>query len=85
MENNRFPREISLCLSGGAAKGAYHLGVIDILEKNDIKIKAISGASIGAIVGASIVSGQKAKEVLEVLKSNVPPFFKVSQSNQVSV
>lgn len=69
MENNRFPREISLCLSGGAARGAYHLGVIEVLKNNNINIKAISGTSIGAIIGASIASGNSAKDILEILKS----------------
>ncbi|MDQ7066696.1 MAG: patatin-like phospholipase family protein [Sulfurimonas sp.] len=69
MENNKFPREISLCLSGGAAKGAFHLGCISILEEHNIEIKAISGTSIGALIGASIASGKSAKEILEIFKS----------------
>lgn len=69
MEDNKFPREISLCLSGGAAKGAFHLGVIDVLQEHGIEIKAISGTSIGALIGASLASGKSPKEILEILKS----------------
>ena len=69
MEDNKFPREISLCLSGGAAKGAFHLGVIDVLEEFGVSIKAISGTSIGALIGASLASGKSSKEILEILKS----------------
>jgi len=69
MENNRFPREISLCLSGGAAKGAYHLGAISVLEENGVEVKAISGTSIGALIGASLACGKSATEIFEVMKS----------------
>jgi len=69
MENHRFPREVTLCLSGGAARGAFHLGVISVLQERNIKIKAISGASIGALIGASFASGRDASEILEILKS----------------
>ncbi|MEA2074104.1 MAG: patatin-like phospholipase family protein, partial [Campylobacterota bacterium] len=69
MANNQFPREISLCLSGGAAKGAFHLGVVNVLQEHGIKIKAISGTSIGALIGASLASGKKPQEILEILKS----------------
>jgi NTE family protein len=69
MENNRFPREVSLCLSGGGARGAFHLGAISVLEENGIKIKAISGTSIGALIGASLACGKTSKEIYDVLKS----------------
>lgn len=69
MEANQFPGEVSLCLSGGAARGAFHLGAISVLEKNGIKIKAVSGTSIGALIGASLACGKKSEEILQVLKS----------------
>ena len=69
MENNRFPREISLCLSGGAAKGAFHLGAVSVLQEHGVKIKAISGTSIGAFIGASLACGKSATEIFEVIKS----------------
>lgn len=61
--------EISLSLSGGAARGAFHLGVIDSLEELGVKIRAISGSSIGAVVGAGYASGLKPKEMLFIFKS----------------
>ncbi|MEA3370402.1 MAG: patatin-like phospholipase family protein [Campylobacterota bacterium] len=77
MEDNQFPREISLCLSGGAVRGAYHLGVISVLEEHKVKINAISATSIGALIGASLACGKKSNEILNVLKS--PAFKKVFQ------
>lgn len=61
--------EISLALSGGAAKGAFHLGFIEALLENNIEIKAISGCSAGSIVGGAIACGLKPEEVLKILKS----------------
>ncbi len=62
-------KEITLALSGGAARGAYHLGVLQFIEENDIEVKAISATSIGAIIGASWLSGVSAKEQLAIFKS----------------
>jgi len=61
--------EISLALSGGAARGAYHLGVLQFLDEQGIKVKAISATSIGSIIGASYASGVSPKEQLEIFKS----------------
>ncbi len=61
--------EISLSLSGGAARGAYHLGVLHYLDEMHIEVKAICGVSIGAIIGASYASGVKPKKQLEIFQS----------------
>jgi len=69
MEGDKFPREITLCLSGGAAKGAFELGVLSVLEEHGVTIKAISGVSIGAVIGASLACGNSAKKTYEILSS----------------
>ncbi len=43
--------KIGLALGGGGARGLAHIGVLRVLEKNNIPIYQISGTSIGAIVG----------------------------------
>lgn len=63
-------KKISLLLSGGGSRGAYHLGIIKALEELNFEICAISGASIGAVVGASYLSGKKPEEILEFFKSS---------------
>ena len=62
-------KEISLCLSGGAARGAYELGIVSVLQEHNITIKAISGTSIGALIGAAFACGKKASFVFEVMRS----------------
>lgn len=60
---------ISLVLSGGAARGAFHLGILHVLDSAGIPIRAISGSSIGAVVGAGYLSGNSPKKLLQLFKS----------------
>ncbi len=45
-------KKIGLALSGGGAKGLFHIGVLKILEMNRIPIHMIAGTSMGCMVGA---------------------------------
>ena len=49
--------KIGLALSGGAAKGLAHIGVIKALEETGIQVDFISGSSMGALIGAAYASG----------------------------
>ena len=70
-------KEVALCLSGGGARGAYHLGVLHYLDEQNIKVKAIAATSIGSIIAASYAAGVSPKEQLEILKSKeVKKLFK---------
>jgi len=60
---------IGLALGGGFARGIAHIGVLRILEKNNIPISAIAGVSSGAIVAAAIASGATADEIEKVALS----------------
>jgi len=44
----------ALCLSGGAAFGLFHLGVLRALHAQDQLPRVISGSSVGALVGAAV-------------------------------
>lgn len=57
-------QSVGLVLSGGGAKGLYHVGIIKALEQNNVPIDYISGASMGAIVGAMYVSGYSPDEMI---------------------
>lgn len=46
-----FRPKIGLALGGGGPKGLAHIGVIKVLEKNNIPIDFIAGTSAGAMVG----------------------------------
>jgi NTE family protein len=51
------PPRIGLALSGGAARGIAHVGVLRALEENAIPIDAIAGASAGALIGGAYAAG----------------------------
>ena len=72
--------KISLALSGGAARGAFHLGVIAALERNNVEIAAVSGTSIGAVLGVllsyvitDLISGIEKLLGMQFLHSDVYP------------
>jgi len=44
--------KLGVALGGGGARGLAHIGVLKVLEREGIKIHAISGCSMGSIVGA---------------------------------
>jgi NTE family protein len=70
--NNIFPKgqnknyNTGLVLSGGAARGFGHLGVLKALNEKGINPDIISGVSAGAIVGSFYCDGYKPEEILEI-------------------
>jgi NTE family protein len=61
-KNSVYPR-IGLALSGGAARGIAHVGVLRALVENDIPIDCIAGTSAGSIVGGAFASGMSVDEI----------------------
>ena len=55
--------KIGLVLSGGAARGLAHIGVLKALEEQGIHIDAIAGTSMGAVIGGLYASGYKVDEL----------------------
>src|SRR5258706_11458856 len=51
------PLSIGLALSGGAARGFAHIGVMRTLIANGIKPDVITGTSIGAVVAGCYAAG----------------------------
>lgn len=59
-------KKIGLALSGGAARGFAHLGVLKVLEKHSIPIDFIAGTSAGSFAGGALASGLKTAEIIEM-------------------
>ena len=59
--------KIGLVLSGGGARGAAHIGVLEVLEEMHVPIDCITGTSMGSIVGGLYASGMKPAEIKEAL------------------
>jgi NTE family protein len=60
---------IGLVLSGGGARGAAHIGVLEVLEQLHVPIDAIAGTSMGAVVGGLYASGLSATQIATVANS----------------
>ena len=54
---------VGLVLSGGAARGLTHIGVLKALEEQGVVIDAIAGTSMGAVVGGLYAAGYKVAEL----------------------
>ncbi len=51
-------KKIGIALGAGSARGIAHIGVLQALQRMGIEPHIICGCSIGALVGASYVTGQ---------------------------
>lgn len=78
--------KVGLALGGGGIRGAAHIGVLRVLEKEGIKVDCIAGTSIGAIVGGLYSAGLSlddiekmvAKKSLKNAYYTVPLWFRVA-------
>ena len=61
--------KIGLALGSGGSRGLAHIGVIKVLEENNIPIDFIAGSSIGAMVGGFYAAGLSIKEIEEIALS----------------
>lgn len=55
--------KVGLVLSGGAARGLAHIGVLKALEEQGVRIDAIAGTSMGAVIGGLYASGYSVEEL----------------------
>jgi NTE family protein len=56
---------VAIAFGGGGARGIAHIHIIETLDAMGIKPVAISGSSIGAIMGAAMASGLSGAEIRE--------------------
>ena len=56
-----------LVLGGGGARGAAHIGVLEVLERERIPIDCVAGTSMGAAVGGLYAAGYAPREIATLL------------------
>ena len=61
------PFKVGLCLSGGAARGMTHLGVLRELEAAGLRPDMVAGASVGALIGALYALSLDIEEVERIV------------------
>ncbi len=67
LKNNYNNNKIALVLEGGAMRGLYTAGILDMFMKNDIKVDTICGVSAGALFGINY----KSKQIGRALRYNL--------------
>ena len=60
--------KVGLLLEGGAMRGLYTVGVLDVLMDNNIKVDTIMGVSAGALFGVNFKSKQRQRALRYNLK-----------------
>ena len=72
-------RSVGLALGSGAAWGFAHIGVLDVFEREHIPIDVVTGASMGAIVGAHYALGFSPARLEEIATSvrDIPGLMRI--------
>lgn len=58
--------KIGIALGGGFARGMAHIGILKVLEEENVSITCIAGTSVGALIGAIYCAGASAAEMEEI-------------------
>lgn len=69
MATSAAAQKVGLVLSGGAAKGMAHVGVLKALEENEIPIDYVAGTSMGGIVAGCYAAGMSPQQIEEIMLS----------------
>jgi NTE family protein len=62
---------VGLALGGGGALGFTHVGVLKVLEENNIPVDIVTGTSMGSIIGAFYALGYSAHDIEHILQNDV--------------
>lgn len=60
---------VGVALGGGAAFGIAHLGVLEVLEENDIPVDLVAGCSQGSIIGVGYSAGIGVQSMIDIAMS----------------
>lgn len=62
-------QRVALVMSGGAAKGIAHIGVLRALEENEIPVDYVVGTSMGGIVAGCYAAGMSPSQIEDIVLS----------------
>lgn len=71
VSGSRGEPRFAVAFGGGGARGLAHVHVIDALDELGIRPVAISGSSIGSIMGAGMAAGMSGAEIRDYAISNL--------------
>ncbi len=61
--------KIGLALGGGAARGLAHIGVLKVLEEEQIPIHCVAGTSAGSLIGSLFSAGFSWRKIKETARN----------------
>ena len=59
---------VGLVLGGGGARGAAHIGVLEVLRENHVQIDCVAGTSMGGLVSGAFAAGLTPAEMMVAMK-----------------
>ena len=83
-------RTVGVILSGGGAKGAAHIGVIEHIEKLGIPVDMVLGTSMGGLIGSLYALGYTPAQMDSIIRnidwrlSERPKRFRKTRSSEKS-
>lgn len=60
-------KKLGLALGAGGSRGVAHIGFLQAIEEEGIKVDCISGSSMGSVVGAAYAKGIPLEEIKEAV------------------
>jgi len=60
---------VGLALSGGAARGIAHVGVLKVLAEHKVPIDFVAGTSAGSVAGGALAAGMSLEEIEKLSRS----------------
>jgi NTE family protein len=81
---------VGLVLGGGGARGAAHIGVLEVLEKLRVPVDCVAGTSIGALISGAYAAGLSPAEMRsemaradwnDMFQDN-PPYSEINYRNK---
>ncbi len=81
---------VGLVRGGGGARGAAHIGILEVLQQLHVPVDCIAGTSMGALVTGAFAAGQTPAEMSEALAKadwddmfqGNPDFYDMSYRNK---
>jgi NTE family protein len=65
-EKARERPRVGLALAGGFARGIAHIGVLRVLQDNNIPIDVVAGTSVGALIGSAYCAGTTLEDMARI-------------------
>jgi len=81
---------VGLVLGGGGARGAAHIGVLEVMERLRVPVDCVAGTSMGALVAGAFAAGLTPTEMREAMAQadwadmfqDNPAFYDMSYRNK---